>query len=203
MGFLWSAYIGVKMATFSVTNLPFLGNVHILYNVIGKSTTLLVSELPQHIKLYSSIYKVEEKTSIIGHIFETNKQFQLLSFNKVEQFIITNKKCILIIGNSSISVQYVENKYYTFDPHQRNSYGFPDSNGCAIVLKFNTFDNLYMYICELSKKLNAFNCELVPVQITKYKQVEIDQKKVHKKNIEENIKTTKITKKKKDIIITH
>ena len=29
MGFLWSAYIGVKMATFSVTNLPFLGNVHI------------------------------------------------------------------------------------------------------------------------------------------------------------------------------
>ena len=88
-------------------------------------------------------------------------------------------------------MQYVENKYYTFDPHQCNSYGFPDSNGCAIVLKFNTFHNLYLYICELSKKLKAFNYELIPIQITKYKQVEIDQKKVHKKNIEENIKTAK------------
>ena len=165
-----------------------LNSGNILYNVIGKSTTLLVSELPQHIKLYNSIYKIQEKSSIIGHIFESNEQFQLFSFDKVEQYINNNKKCILIIGNSSISVQYVENKYYTFDPHQRNSYGFPDSNGCAIVLKFNTFQNLYVYICELSKKLNAFSYELIPIEITKYKEVQIDTNKVNKQLIEEKIK---------------
>ena len=115
-----------------LTQILYSGNI--LYNVIGKSTTLLVSELPQHIKLYNSIYKVEEKNSIIGHIFQSNEDFQVLSFDKVEEVINSNKKCILIIGDSSISVQYVENKYYIFDPHQCNTYGFPDSNGCAIVL---------------------------------------------------------------------
>ena len=162
---------------------------NILYNVIGKSTTLLVSELPQHIKLYNSIYKVQEKPSIIGHIFEGNEQFKLLSFDQVEECIISNKKCILIIRNSSISVQDVENKYYTFDPHQRNSYGFPDSNGSAIVLKFNTFHSLYLYICQLSNKLNAFNYELIPIEITKYTQVAIDTPEKKQKFIQQQMKT--------------
>ena len=50
---------------------------NILYNSTGKSTTLLVSELPQHIKLYNSIYKVQEKNSIIGDIFEKKEVFNL------------------------------------------------------------------------------------------------------------------------------
>ena len=170
-----------------LTQILYSGNI--LYNVIGKSTTLLVSELPQHIKLYNSIYKVEEKTSVIGNIFQRNEQFQVLSFDQVEEFINSNEKCILIIGDSSISVQYVEKKYYIFDPHQRNSYGFPDSNGCAIVLKFNTFHNLYLYICELSKNLNTFNYELIPIKITKYKQVQIDHNKINKEVILNDIDT--------------
>ena len=46
---------------------------NILCNSTGKSTTLLVSKLPQYIKLYNSKYKVEEKNSIIGDIFEKKK----------------------------------------------------------------------------------------------------------------------------------
>ena len=46
---------------------------NILYNSTGKSTTLLVSELLQYIKLYNSIYKVEEKNSIIGDILKKKK----------------------------------------------------------------------------------------------------------------------------------
>ena len=178
-----------------LTQILYSGNI--LYNVIGKSTTLMVSELPQHIKLYNSIYKVEERSSVIGNIFQRNEEFQVLSFDQVEQFINSNEKCILIIGDSAISVQYVEKKNYIFDPHQRNSYGFPDSNGCAIVLKFNTFHKLYLYICELSKKLNTFNYELIPIEITRYKQIQIHHNKTETEIIS-NDKDTLINNKTKE-----
>ena len=106
--------------------------------------------------------------------------FNLLSFNEVEEFIISNKQCILILGNSSISVQYIKNKFYTFDPHQRNTYGFPDSNGCAIVLKFNSFNIFYLYICELASKLNSHSYELILISITKYNSIESEQEKNNK-----------------------
>ena len=139
---------------------------------------LLVFELPQYIKLYNCIYKVEEKNLIIGDIFEKKEVFNLLSFNEVEEFIITNKQCILIVGNSSISVQYIENKFYTFDPHQCNTYGFPDSNVCAIVLKFNSFNIFHLYICELARKLNSHSYKLIPISITKYNTHDSEKEKI-------------------------
>ena len=161
---------------------------NILYNSTSKSATLLVSELPQYIKPYNSIYRAEEKNSIIGDIFEKKEVFNLLSFNEVEEFIISNKQCILILGNSSISVQYIENKFYTFDPHQHNTYGFPDGNGCAIVLKFNSFNIFYLYICELASKLNSHSYELIPISIKKYNSIESEQEKNNKIIIDENKK---------------
>ena len=144
--------------------------------------------MPQYIKLYNSIYKVEEKNSIIGDIFEQKEVFNLLSFNEVEEFKISNKQCILILGNSSISVQYIKNKFYTFDPNQCNTYGFPDSNGCAIVLKFNSFNIFYLYICEQASKLNSHSYELIPISITKYNSIESEQEKVNKIISDENKK---------------
>ena len=52
----------------------------------------------------------------------------------------------------------------------------PDSNGGAIVLKFNCFKQLCLYIHELSKSLSSTHYELTPVIITKYKQIRSDQK---------------------------
>ena len=86
-------------------NILYSGNI--LYNSIGKTTTLLVSEVPQYIKLYNFIYSVKENTSIIGNIFEKNKSFNCLTFNEVEEFICTHKYCILIIGDSALSIQYI------------------------------------------------------------------------------------------------
>ena len=51
----------------------------------------------------------------------------------------------------------------------------PDSNGGAIVLKFNCFKQLCLYIHELSKSLSSTHYELTPVIITKYKQIRSDQ----------------------------
>ena len=51
-----------------------------------------------------------------------------------------------------------------------------DSNGGAIVLKFNCFKQLCLYIHELSKSLSSTHYKLTPVIITKYKQIRSDQK---------------------------
>ena len=119
---------------------------------------------------------------------EKKEVFNLLNLNEVEQFIISNKQCILIVGNSSISVQYIKNKVYTFDPHQCNTYGFPDSNGCAIVLKFNSFNIFYLYICELARKLNSYSYELIPISITKYNADQSGKEKLNQIIIDHNQK---------------
>ena len=41
---------------------------NILYKSIGKRTTLLVSNVPQYIKLYNFIYHINEQNSVIGDI---------------------------------------------------------------------------------------------------------------------------------------
>ena len=53
-----------------IKNILYSGNV--LYNSVGKFTTILVSDLPKHIKLYNTIYNIQELNSTIGNIFVDN-----------------------------------------------------------------------------------------------------------------------------------
>ena len=94
----------------------------------------------------------------------------------MEHVIVKHKYLILVIGDSALSILYNNTSFYVFDPHKRNTYGLPDSNGGAIVLKFNCFKQLCLYIHELSKCLSSTHYELTPVIITKYKQIRSDQK---------------------------
>ena len=142
------------------------GNV--LYNSVGKFTTILVSDLPKHIKLYNTIYNIQEVNSVIGNIFINNQNFNTLSFDKVEPIIVKYKYMILILGSSALSIIYSHNFFYTFDPHKRNTYGLPDSSGGAAVLKFNSFNQLCLYIYELSHHLNTTDYELTPIIVRKY-----------------------------------
>ena len=52
----------------------------ILYNSIGKQTTLLVSEIPRYIKLYETIYFLEHEKSFIGYIFEDRFEINSVKF---------------------------------------------------------------------------------------------------------------------------
>ena len=66
LSLIYNIYKSCKFWTSKdLTQILYSGNI--LYNATGKATTLLVSELPKHIQLYSSIYKVGEKNSIIGY----------------------------------------------------------------------------------------------------------------------------------------
>ena len=135
-----------------ITNILYSGNV--LYNSIGKFTTILVSDLPKDIKLYNTIYNIQEVNSTIGNIFVNNQNLNTLAFDKVEPLIVKYKYMILILGSSALSIIYSHNFFYTFNPHKRNTYGLPDSSGDATVLKFNSFNQLCLYIYELSFKHN-------------------------------------------------
>ena len=161
-------------ASSDIKNILHSGNI--LYNSTGKVTTLLVSDLPKYIKLYNFIYHIQELNSVIGDIFVDNESFNSIAFNQLEHVIIKHKYLILVIGDSALSIIYNNTSFYVFDPHKRNTYGLPDSNGGAIVLKFNCFKQLCLYIHELSKSLSSTHYELTPVIITKYKQIRSDQK---------------------------
>ena len=157
-----------------IKNILHSGNI--LYNSTGKVTTLLVSDLPKYIKLYNFIYHIQELNSLIGDIFVDNESFNSIAFSQLEHVIVKHKYLILVIGDSALSIIYNNTSFYVFDPHKRNTYGLPDSNGGAIVLKFNCFKQLCLYIHELSKSLSSTHYELTPVIITKYKQIRSDQK---------------------------
>ena len=51
----------------------------------------------------------------------------------------------------------------------------PDVNGGSIVLKFNEFRKLCLYIHKVSEYLKADTYELTPITITKYQQQESDE----------------------------
>ena len=161
-------------ASSDIKNILHGGNI--LYNSTGKVTTLLVSDLPKYIKLYNFIYHIQELNSLIGDIFVDNESFNSIAFSQLEHVIVKHKYLILVIGDSALSIIYNNTSFYVFDPHKRNTYGLPDSNGGAIVLKFNCFKQLCLYIHELSKSLSSTHYELTPVIITKYKQIRSDQK---------------------------
>ena len=109
--------------------------------------------------------------SLIGNIFVANIVFNYLPFNEIGHIIVKYKYCVLVLGESAISIIYNQNNFYTFDPHSRDTCGFPDPNGTAKVLKFNNFTNLCSYIYKLSKYLCTESSELTPIKITKFKQM--------------------------------
>ena len=168
-----------------IKNILYSGNV--LYNSVGKFTTILVSDLPKHIKLYNTIYNIQEVNSTIGNIFVDNKNFNSLSFVNVEKIILKYKYVILVLGCSALSIIHSENNFYTFDPHKRNTCGLPDSSGGAVVLKFNSFEKLCLYIYELSNNLNTTDYELTPIIVKKYNHIKHDNPKEQNSNVEQEI----------------
>ena len=173
-----------------------MGNI--LYNSIGKQTTLLVSEIPRYIKLYGTIYFLEHEKSFIGYIFEDRFEINSLKFSKLNEIFNKFNYFVLILNNSCISIINIKNSLCVFDPHSRDTEGFPSSSGTSIFLEFPTFVNFCTYIEKFAKQNNCKMYELTPILITKFK--EIKNKKLIKQereNIENKIQTNKPEKRKR------
>ena len=111
--------------------------------------------------------------------------FNTVLFKKVEPIIVTHKFCVLVIGESAVSIIHSNNNFHVFYPHNCNKYGLPDINWGSIVLKFRNFNSLSMYIDRLSQSLNTKLYELTPIKITKFKMMQSNG------NINRDLKTTK------------
>ena len=168
-----------------IQNIFYSGNI--LYNSVGKFTTILVSDLPKHIKLYNIIYNIQEVNSTIGNIFVQNNYFNSLPFASIHKIIIKYKYVILVLGCSALTIIHSGNNFYTFDPHKRNTYGLPDSRGGAAVLKFNLFEKLCLYIYKLSNHLNTTDYELTPIIVKKYNHIQHNNEQKKNSNVHEEI----------------
>ena len=88
-----------------------------------------------------------------------------------------------------------------FDPHSRDTEGFPSSSGTSIFLEFPAFVNFCTHIEKFAKQNNCKIYELTPILITKFK--EIENKKIiepERQNIKNKIETNQ-PKKEKEIMM--
>ena len=69
-----------------------------------------------------------------------------------------------------------------------------DVNGGSIVLKFDQFRKLCLYIHKVSKYLKADTYKLTPISITRYQQKESNEKIINNKQIFKNKKLILIKK---------
>ena len=152
---------------------------NILYNSIGKKTTLLVSDVPKYIKLHETIYLLNYENCTLGCIFQDNIVINSVQFSKLSSLLSKYKYFLLILSDSCVSVVNDNNTFWVFDPHSRNEEGFPSSSGTSILLHFKIFINFCAYIEDISKANNYKMYELTPVNITKLKQKKESQKKQH------------------------
>ena len=174
-----------------------MGNI--LYNSIGKQTTLLVSEIPRYIKLYETIYFLEHEKSFIGYIFEDRFEINSVKFSKLNEIFDKFHYFVLILNDSCISIINIKNSLCVFDPHSRDTEGFPSSSGTSIFLEFPAFVNFCTYIEKFAKQNNCKMYELTPILITKFK--EIENKKIiepERQNIKNKIETNQPKKRKRN-----
>ena len=157
---------------------------NILYNSIGKNTTLLVSEIPRYIKLYEIIYFLKYETCALGYIFQDNITINSVKFSNLSNLFSKFKYFVLILSDSCVSIVNDNNTFGVFDPHSRNEEGFPSSSGTSILLHFKNFINFCTYIEKFSQ-LNNYNMyELTPIGMTKLKKKTELQKEIQKNRSE-------------------
>ena len=121
---------------------------NILYNSIGKNTTLLVSEIPRYIKLYEIIYFLKYETCALGYIFQDNITINSVKFSNLSNLFSKFKYFVLILNDSCVSIVNDNNTFWVFDPHSRNEEGFSSSSGTSILLHFKNFINFCTYVTE-------------------------------------------------------
>ena len=176
---------------------------NILYNSIGKKTTLLVSDVPKYIKLHETIYLLNYENCTLGCIFQDNIVINSVQFSKLSSLLSKYKYFLLILSDSCVSVVNDNNTFWVFDPHSRNEEGFPSNSGTSILLHFKNFINFCAYIEDISKANNYKMYKLTPVNITKLKQKKESQKETtlnYSQSISTNTPTSNKRKYKNEIL---
>ena len=142
-----------------------LHNGYILYQYIGKWGRLLPSDIPEYISVDEMNYGLVEMQSYIGSFTSGQKDFNIMTIDMLRNVFNEFGDFLLCIGESASAILRHGCTYYMYDPHSRNSHGFPDANGASILLAFNSFNKLSNYLTYLAMNLNTDQFKLTPMKI--------------------------------------
>ena len=121
---------------------------------------------PSVVEQNKKYWKINYQEFYQGTIFpcdlETGAPYFSLHFALMDAFA-NHDFAFIILDGYTMSLMKSANDIYLFDSHARNSFGLPDPNGFAVVLKFVSMDHLEHYLCTLSRELHTEMFELVPV----------------------------------------
>ena len=138
---------------------------YILYQYIGKLGRLLPSDIPGYISVDEMNYGLVEVQSYIGSFTSGQKDFNIMTIDTLRDVFNEFGDFLLYIGESASAILRHGCTSYMYDPHSRNSHGFPDANGASILLTFNSFNKLSNYLTYLAMNLNTDQFELTPMKI--------------------------------------
>ena len=128
---------------------------YILYQYIGKLGRLLPSDIPGYISVDEMNYGLVEVQSYIGSLTSGQKDFNIMTIDMLRDVFNEFGNFLLCIGESASAILRHGCIYYMYDPHSRNSHGFPYANGASILLTFNSFSKLSNYLTYLAMNLNT------------------------------------------------
>jgi hypothetical protein len=106
----------------------------------------------------------KDRQGLVINQCETEPPYHTINSALLNTFINANYAILILEGYMMALIKHSDS-FYLFDSHARDTNGFPDPNGTAVVMKFNNTVHLEQHICSLSMELNANLFEIVPVQI--------------------------------------
>ena len=147
-----------------------LDNGIAIYNTLGLNTCLLISDLPNVVKLCGNVFHVKCVRTYAGDIHSTATDFTtpyLTLKDALRKSINTHSHLLITLGSNPgfTSAIYKDGRhYYLFDPHSRTASGLPDPGGVAVLLKFDTQAALVLFLQHYAQSISTSS--LCPFEIT-------------------------------------
>ena len=150
-----------------------------IYQTTGQTGNLLTTDLPRTLFHQEKLFKINYLDSCKGNVHELTRPFlsphPTLATALKMAYKATNYMLITLGDNPGVTLAIYGHlnpniQYHVFDPHCRDSYGLPSSEGAAVLLKFRYREQLLAFLREYAAKLtrNPSSCpyELTPLKIS-------------------------------------
>lgn len=156
-------------------------------NILHKGTTtyqslahddneyLLITDFPDRVSIENEIFDLSARNPISGMVLQEIDHLDSLTLkldSAVEQGFGIAPTCFLTTGNNpgyTIGIKNIDEHYYVMDSHSRDDKGLSSPLGKAVVLQFNSVEQLVKYIKDMCHSVSNTDMqyELTPIIIRK------------------------------------
>nr|XP_054593309.1 uncharacterized protein LOC107395497 [Nothobranchius furzeri] len=123
---------------------------------------VFVQELPTEHTFHHHKFSLEYMQTFTGHLIqqiyhEDVSDFAMPLDVALQRAIFDNDGCLFTISRNTCAVLKEQSQFSVFDPHSRGHDGLWQLNGTSIVAHFDTLDQVYTHLINLSHSLCADN----------------------------------------------